>query len=544
MRLKDIFPVPGFFAFCSLPFCSLPIASLLVAKLFLTIFVRFKKRSMTRRLQTALLIFPLLSLLLLFCQKERFTTKGADQLEFSTDTLRFDTVFTQLGSATRILKVYNRHAESIRISRIYLANGASSRFNLNIDGLPGDNQRDMEIAPNDSLYVFAEVIINPNQPISASPFVLDEELIFETNGNVQTVVLEAFGQNANYLPSRFGGGGVAGYQCTNGEEIVWDDSLPYVIYGILVIDGCTLRIPAGTHVYVHGGFGKYDVGTNSVQRYNDGYITFTNGGRLLVEGTPEKPVIFEGDRLESEFDADAGQWVGLWLQDSTAGHRLEHCIIRNSIIGLRVDPEVDVLLRNVQIYNTSNSGLIAYRAIIDAENCLFYNNGSFCIQLEWGGNYDFKYCTAASYGVDGETLGMTNFLCLDPNCNDYDLNPLKARFRNCIFYGSKADQITLSDRSSADSSQFYYQLEHCIVRVKELLKPNAYPDFLDHCQPCLNATPQDTIFLDPNRDNYRLDSLGSIANGYAVPLLGTVRDLDGKLRDVVKPDAGAFEIEF
>jgi len=498
---------------------------------------------MIRRFTPALLLFPLLCLLLTLCQKERFTTNSADKLEFSTDTLRFDTVFTQLGSATRILKVYNRHSESIRISRIYLADDASSRFNLNIDGLPGNSQRDIEIAPHDSLYIFAEVIINPNQPVSASPFVLDEQLVFETNGNVQEVTLEAFGQNANYLPSRFGAGGISGYQCTNGEDIIWNSPLPYVIYGILVIDGCTLRISAGTHIYVHGGLVKYtEDGTTF--RYNDGYLTFINGGRLLVEGTLEKPVIFEGDRLESEFKTEPGQWVGLWLQDSTAGHRLEHCIIRNSVIGLRVDQEVDVTMRNVQIYNTSNSGLIAFRAKIDAENCLFYNNTGHCIQLGWGGDYDFKYCTAASYGVDGGTLLMTNFRCLDPNCNDYDLNALKARFRNCIFYGTKADQIALGDYSDNNPPMFDYQLQNCIVRVRDLLKPNAYPTFLEHCQPCLNATPQDKIFLDPNQDNYRLDSLGSVAKGYALPLPGIDKDLDGKTRDAVTPDAGAFEIEF
>ncbi len=477
-----------------------------------------------------------------FARKNALRPIAADKLEFSSDTLRFDTVFTQLGSATRILKIYNRHSESIRISRIYLANGASSRFNLNIDGLPGDSQRDIEIAPHDSLYVFAEVVINPNQPVSASPFVLDEQLVFETNGNVQQVTLEAFGQNAHYLPSRFGASGVSGYQCTNGDDILWDDSLPYVIYGILVIDGCTLRIAAGTHIYVHGGLGKL-ISNDTVYRYNDGYISFINGGRLMVEGTQEKPVIFEGDRLESEFNQESGQWVGLWLQNSTVGH-LEHCIIRNSIIGLRVDSAADLTLRNVQIYNTSNSGLIAYRAKIDAENCLFYNNVSFCLQLEWGGDYDFKYCTAASYGVDGETLALTNFLCLDANCNTYDLNPLKARFRNCIFYGSKADQITLADYSENDPTQFNYQLQNCIVRVKDLLKPNAYPNFLEHCQPCINAMSQDTLFLDPNQDNYRLDTMGSVANGYAVPLTGVDKDLDGKMRDPVQPDAGAFEIEF
>lgn len=148
---------------------------------------------------------------------------SADKLEFSTDTLRFDTVFTQLGSATRILKVYNRHKRSIRISKIYLENGNNSRFNLNVDGLPGHSHQDVEIAPNDSLYIFAEVTINPGD--KNSPFVLHENLVCETNGNTQKVTLEAWGQNAIYLPSRFGAGDAVGYGC-NGGEWLWSILCP------------------------------------------------------------------------------------------------------------------------------------------------------------------------------------------------------------------------------------------------------------------------------------------------------------------------------
>ena len=182
-----------------------------------------------------ILAFPAFAALLFsFCQKEQFTTNPADKLEFSTDTLRFDTVFTELGSATRILKIYNRHNKSIRIGKIYLENGAQSRFNLNVDGLPGDSHENLEIAPKDSMYVFAEVTVNPDAPPSASPFVISENIVFETNGNVQKVVAEAWGQNAVYLPSRFGAGGSVLYSCDGGEW-VWDDPRPYVIYGILVV---------------------------------------------------------------------------------------------------------------------------------------------------------------------------------------------------------------------------------------------------------------------------------------------------------------------
>ena len=477
---------------------------------------------------------------LAFCQKEKFTSDPADKLAFSTDTLRFDTVFTQLGSATRYFKIYNRHKESIRISKIYLENGAGSRFNLNIDGISGDAQENLEIAPNDSMYVFAEVTVNPNDQLS--PFVITENVVFETNGNVQTVVLEAFGQNAIYLPSRFAAGSVAGYGC-NGGEWIWEDTLPYVIYGVLLIDSCTIRIKPGAHIYVHGGLGKFVDDEGVTQRYNDGFIAFVGQGKLIVEGSKERPVIFEGDRLESEFNEEPGQWTGLWLQSGSTGHSIQHCIIRNSVIGLRADSAVDLTLRNTQIYNTASSGLIGIHAKITAENCLFYSNTGFGIQLEYGGEYNFNYCTVASYGVDGEALRMGNALCLDEGCGNYVANKLLARFQNCILFGSRSDQITLFDRLD-DPSQFDYELKNCIVRVKDLIKETAYPDFLDHCQPCINATSQDTIFANVNKYNFRLDTLHSIANRYAVPIPGITGDLEEKSRDGVTPDAGCYENEF
>lgn len=495
--------------------------------------------SPNRLLTFVLLLLPLL---LVFCRRERFTTDPADKLAFSTDTLRFDTVFTRLGSATRILKVYNRHKESIRISNIALAKGAASRFNLNVDGISGDTHTDVEIAPNDSLYIFAEVTIDPDAPVSQSPFVLDEDLVFETNGNTQKVVLEAWGQNAIYLPNRWGAGKTVGYGCDGGEW-VWTDSLPYVIYGIVIIDDCTVRMRPGTRVHVHGGLGKDKDDQGNTVRYNDGILIFTGKGKLIVEGTVEKPVLIEDDRLEPEFVDEPGQWTGIWLQSGTKGHQINHCIVRNSVIGIRADSAVDLQLRNTQIYNTANSALIGIHADITAENCLFYNNVNFSIQTVYGGNYNFTYCTAASYGVDGQALSLSNTLCLDATCDQYRIHKLYARFKNCILFGSRADQIALSDREN-NPALFDYKFENCIVRVKELIKENAYPEFPDFCQPCLNLDNRDTIFIDPNKDKFRLDTMHSKANRYAAPIRGIDKDLDGKMRDKDKPDAGCYEIEF
>lgn len=474
------------------------------------------------------------------CQKERFTDDPADQPTFSTDTLRFDTVFTQVGSATRLLKIYNPHRRSLRIERIELEAGARSRFRVNVDGLPLSRYAGpFDIAPKDSLYVFAEVTINPNQPVSASPFVLGEKLLVKANGQTQSVQLEAWGQNAVYLPSRFAKGRVSAYTC-NGGEWVWDDPRPYVIYGVLVIDNCTVRMPPGTRVHVHGGLAKQVINDTTIIRYNDGFLAFTGRGRLLVEGTKERPVIFQSDRLESEFAEESGQWTGIWLQAGTRGHRMAHCIVRNSIVGVRVDSAADLTLRNTQIYNTTSSGLLGVHARVTAQNCLFYKN-AISVQLEYGGDYDFSYCTTANYIGNTVGLKLGNALCLNEACDKFVSYPLKARFRNCIFYGSKADQISLSDRLGK-RDQFQYTLENCVVRVRDLTKTGAYPEFFDYCKPCINANgTRDTIFVNPDKDNYRLDSLRSKADGYARPILDIPADLEEKIRSLTRPDAGCYE---
>ena len=203
----------------------------------------------------SILIILALITILTACRKEdNFITDSSAKLSFSTDTLRFDTVFTQVGSATRYLKIFNKNNQPIKISKITLNNQSGVTFNLNIDGLSAKSFTNVEIPANDSIYVFAEVTINPNAPLSISPFVIDQELVFETNGNSQKIILEAWGQNANYIPSRSGKGGFAVLSGGDPNRVInWDDPKPYVIYGVLFIDSCILKIAAGTRIHVHGG---------------------------------------------------------------------------------------------------------------------------------------------------------------------------------------------------------------------------------------------------------------------------------------------------
>lgn len=489
---------------------------------------------------TALALFAVI-LTFIACRKDNsFTTDTGAKLRFSSDTLRFDTVFTSIGSATRYFKVFNQNDKPIKISKISLANKTSAVFNLNIDGESGRSFKDVIIPANDSIYVFAEVTINPNAPLSTSPFVIAENLIFETNGNTQTVVLEAWGQNANYIPNRFAGGKQYILDC-GGGEVVWNDKKPYVVYGILGITNGTLRLPAGTHIYVHGGI----VTTQDSVVYRDGILYFFNNANLISEGTVDKPVIIESDRLEKEFADEIDQWTGIILAQRSQGNALTNTIIRNSRVGVRVDSAASLSLKSCKIYNTASSGLLAIHANVTAENCLFYNNYQNNVQIEFGGEYNFNYCTMASFGSKEPALSANNIYCYERNalggCVSGKAYPLSMTAKNCIFYGSKEDEVSLFDGTTTPTTDFNFAFQNSIVRVKDLLKTDNFPKFLtDNCKDCINASSTAKVFRKYSAGDFHLDTL-SIAEQKALPITLITRDLDNKLRDVAKPDIGCYE---
>jgi hypothetical protein len=478
-------------------------------------------------------------LLLNSCFNEEFTDDPSVKLSFSTDTLRFDTVFTEQGSATRILKLYNEADKSIVISSIRLQSGDNGFFRLNIDGNSTNEATDVELFPNDSLHIFVEVTIDPDQPLTNSPFIIEDHVLFNTNGNDQLVLLEAWGQNANYIPNRFNKGNPFLVSCDMGD-ITWDDPKPYVIYGIMVLDSCNLIIPEGTQIYVHGGVVSNDLGV-----FNDGLILVFPNGKLTVNGTLEKPVTFQGDRLEPEFAGIPGQWSGIRIFNESRGNYLEHAIIKNSIVGIRADSMADVSLFSTQILNTSNVGLLGIHADIYAENCLIADNGSFSAALTFGGNYTFNYCTLASYGNRDEALRMDNFKCLDPLCLEPPLiNTIQANFKNCIFTGNDTDEILISDATQGQLPEtLNYTFSNCIVRVDELLDTENFPNFFEDCSNCLNINSNDTLFVNIDEMDYHLDTI-SVAELKAIPISGISMDLENFPRDPVTPDIGCYEYQY
>jgi hypothetical protein len=470
------------------------------------------------------------------CETETIIEDSDAKLEFSRDTVRFDTVFTEVGSATRSFRIRNPHSERIVISAIELG-GQSSQFRLNIDGVPTSSASDVTILPNDSLWVFVEVTVDPDMPLSASPYVIEEQVFFLTNGNEQVVQLEAWGQNANYIPNRFSSGEFTRLSCDN-DSLRFDDPKPYVIYGVLIIDSCHVALPPGTEIYVHGGLAR----TDEDVIFNDGLIAFTNNASLQSQGTIDNPVLITGDRLESEFEDVSGQWSGIRFLAGSRGNRITNTKITNSLVGLRVDSSSFLRMENVEVLNTAGPGLIGVHSTILGENVLIADNGSFSGLFQYGGNYSFFNSTFANYQGQSSAIRLDNFICIGGDCSNGALtNRLNANFTNCILFGNDADEIQLQDVfEGQEPSQFNYTLTNCIVAVNELLDADQFPTFFDNCDNCINATLEDELFLDQQMRDYHLDTM-SIAIGQAIPLDIVERDLEGNERDLSTPDIGCYE---
>jgi len=466
------------------------------------------------------------------CRRDDYYEGKDINITFSEDTLRFDTVFTTIGSATRFIKIFNPKDQPILVD-VTLKNSSNSFFRINADGLKGPVVKNIEINSRDSIYIFVEVTVDPDQPLSLSPFILSDEIEVTANGNVFVAHLEAWGQNANYIPSTSGKGKGALLSCNLGER-TWNDPKPYVIYGILYIDSCTLILPAGTKIYVHGGIVR---DTNTI--YNDGLIVFLQDGKLDARGTSENPVVIQGDRLEQEFRDVKSQWVGLLFWQLSKGNKLSHTIIKNSIIGIRADSLANVSLYGCQIFNTGGPAIIGRHASIYGENCIMYDNSSYGIQLTYGGNYSFNYCTVGNYEGQNEAVILTDFYCSDPLCSEgIQLNQLNASFTNCIFVGSDKDEIGLVQASDNDND-FKYIFTNCAVKVDELLDAKNNPDFFDHCIDCINLKTNDKLFLKFRENDYRLDTM-SVVLGKAKALSSVTLDILGKMRKSM-PDMGCYE---
>lgn len=455
------------------------------------------------------------------CQPERNYIEGSDaRLEFTIDTLFFDTVFTTIGTVTKAFLVKNPHNQFIRIDDINLAGGAFSVFRINVDGESGLHFSDLDIAPRDSMYVFVEATLDPNG--NDDILRIQDSIVFQTNGNTQDIDLVAWGQDVHMMERE-----------RIDQPTTWQAGKPYLVIDYVYVDSmASLTIDPGVIVYLH----------KDAMIYVD--------GSLEVNGTLDDPVWFGGDRLEEFYDHIPGQWGLIYLTGSSHDNRIYHAEIQNGTLGVLISatPESglmpDLEISNCVINRMSSSGIYALNASVSGTNLVVGDCGGSCVALNYGGDYHFTHCTFANYWPSGFSHRQLPALLLTDYFVTYDENDNlllykggvfdNAEFRNSIIYGAQIMELLID---SYDDLQMNYLFDYCLTRIN--------PDSLDYTADPLFSNiinNQDPLF-DSIPVIYELDSLSPAIDaglpGYAV---GVPFDLNGNSRlDDAAPDLGALE---
>ena len=452
-----------------------------------------------------------LMMLLFSCRKDSFITSGDARVTITADTLKYDTVFVTSGSTYRTFKVINENNQKLRLSSLKLMGGAGSVFKMNVDGIPGTQFSNIEIEPNDSLYVFAQVNINP--AAANLPFVLRDSIEISYNGKKRLVQLEAWGQNAHFFRNK-----VVAINET------WNNDLPYVILGSLLINQ-TLTINKGCRIYVHA----------------DAPVVVN--GTLVINGLKDSVdrVYFQGDRLDEPYKDYPASWPGIFFQPSSKDNVFNFAIIKNAYqaIGLQDLPPLPSInpkltLNECVIDNAYDAGIISINSSIRARNCLISNCGKNLF-LAKGGDYQFTHCTIVTYAnryIDHKDPVLT----LTDN-DKITTKPILATFRNCIFWGENGlvdNEVIVDIKGSIFTINFN----------SILWKVNTPPSFINSSGIINNLSPKfDSINTFRNYYNFRLQKGNPLSPAVdAGSNFGVLNDLDGKLRPIgVRPDLGCYE---
>ena len=490
------------------------------------------KYSFVRSILLSLLLLVAIGLLINSCKKDILDTNPSSKLRFSNDSVYFDTVFVSLGSVTQRFRVYNPNEKTIKISKIKLAGGSNSPFRINVDGISATEVSDIEIEGKDSIFIFAEVTIDPNNP--SNYFIVKDSIQFETNGNVQDVKLVAYGRNADfYRPTVFPTNGLPAYSIVTCDA-VWTNEKPKVVIGYLLVDSaCTLTIEHGTQVYV----------------YNNSGLWVYKGGRLKIEGTREDSVVFQGVRKETAYQDIPGQWDRIWINQS-AGNSINYAVIKNGNIGIQAEnlyelgesptSSISLNITNTRIKNMKAYGLYGVNYKLTANNNVISNCGSYAMVLINGGAYDFTHCTIGNYWNESirsePAVILTNYKTAADNTEL--VRSMDFSFKNGIVYGNIQSGNELEVFSKPSPGGFNWKFENSLLKIDN--EDINTSDATHFGSMIFNAEP---LFVNAVEQNYRLNAssparnIGSLnfAGSIAEDILGNNRLTDGL------PDAGAFE---
>ena len=487
------------------------------------------------------------------CRNDFETVASTGNLEFSRDTVYLDTVFTNIGSSTYNLKVYNRSNDDINIPSLRLNQGDASNYRLNVDGLPGKVFNDIEILAKDSIFIFIETTFDINSiPGGGNDFLYTDQILFDGGGAQQKVDLVTLVQDAEFLfPADLGDGMYETLNLGTDEEpvliegfflddteLTFTNEKPYVIYGYAAVaPGKTLTVNPGARVHFHEDSGILVANTGSIK---------ANGAPSMDPDLLENEIIFEGDRLEPDFSNIPGQWGALWLTDGSTNNEFSYATIKNSAVGILMDSndgDETLTLKNVQLYNNAISGILARTGNVYGENVVINNSGQSSLSLSLGGIYTFNHCTFGNYWTNSfrsfPAVQIQNFIQI--SATEALTADLTATFNNCIVYGNDQRELGLF---RVEDTSFDVNFTNSLIRFED---PNG--DFTDNplydfgnsllfTDIVLN---EDPLFQDSRLNNFNIELGSSAADGIGKPGVMPFIDLNNTTRSATAPSAGAYE---
>lgn len=494
------------------------------------------------------------------CRSDFEFTSSTGELGFSRDTVYLDTVFSNIGSSTYTLKVYNRTDKNISIPTIQLGRGQASGYRITVDGMTGNNNREfhnVEMLAKDSLFIFIETTASAAEA-NPDDFLYTDQIQFGEMGNFQTVELVTLIQDAVFLfPNRDSDGNVQNIVVgvdengeevradgffLEGEELNFSNEKPYVIYGYAAVqNGRTLNIDAGARVHFHSGSALVGFG----------------GSRININGVPstdpealEGEVIFEGDRLEPGYSDLSGQWLAIWMMAGSRGN-FNNLTIKNATIGIlaaghNTSVPYSHNLNNVQIYNSAYAGILGQTARIRGRNVVINTSGYVSLGCTLGGRYNFIHSTF------NNSLASSNHAAVLVNNYAGTSNPTvepmeEATFRNCIIYGSNPTELVLDRLNPSD--EFVYNFQNCLLKINPFSSAIANnPLYQDTAafEQCLIAEDSFTFrpeFWNTSRNQLNIKTTSAaVAQGNAAATIESPSDILNVARPVSSPaDLGAYQ---
>ncbi|WP_041649805.1 choice-of-anchor Q domain-containing protein [Marivirga tractuosa] len=434
------------------------------------------------------------------CSYEPEPTTEPVNLIFSTDTLQFDTLFAERLSITKRLKIKNPSSKAVKISNIEFRN-QSQAFQLTLNGRTQASFSDQLLLAEDSLLLL--VSANIDQGNENNPFVIRDYLEVVNQNNAQSVVFEAWGQNANYLSDTI-------LACNSR----WNSDKPYVLSGVIQVDSsCVLSIEAGARIY------------SATETF------LVVNGSLQAEGNLENPIFFTNDRLDEPFASSPGQWGGIVFLEGSKNNYFKYTTIKNALFGVNLnifdpDNEPDLTMESCFVGNMAISSVISLNSDFAALNSVFYNTASGTVLHTGGGSAYYTHCTIANYfnnTTREDPAAFFSDLAVDNNDNEI-LAAMDVQLLNNIIYGRIPDEIQFFEQQDGNLN---FSFSHNLFRstIEALSENNSIRN-------------QEPSFVEVGNQDFRLrEDSPAIGSALSTEI---ATDIQGEVRGA-SPDIGAYQ---